>query len=61
MRDEGVFLDEVVGFVQHGHEEVARAGIAAHEAVRVAGVDHLDGVSVATPLFLMMALLSAYG
>ena len=41
---QGVFADEMVGLVQHGHQKVPGLGVAAHQRVGLPGLDHLDGV-----------------
>ena len=37
------FLHQVVGFVQHREQEVAGLGVAAHQHVGAARLDHFDG------------------
>ena len=39
-----VFLDQVVRLVQHGEQQIPGLCVAAHQAVGIAGQDHLNGV-----------------
>ena len=64
MGDQTVFADQMVCLVQNRHQQVSGRGVAAHQAVCVAGLDHLNGElhhvgAVVNRLEIIAAILQA--